>query len=98
MERSAVLDLLVERSEAVRDLADSSCTAGYNNDGSTGFEIFTNGFHLAKQANGAKVFYGVAEADHVGYTAYFFIGEYSDILTKIDLVCPTRRELQKEMR
>jgi hypothetical protein len=39
--------------------ADSCCTAGYNNDDSTGFEIFENGFELGQAAKDKKanVFY-----------------------------------------
>jgi hypothetical protein len=38
--------------DALRDVADMSCTSGYDNDGATGYEIFSNGFALAEAAAG----------------------------------------------
>lgn len=43
------------------DVADSSCTSGYDNDGSTGYEIFENGFQLAQKAAGQPVFVLISE-------------------------------------
>ena len=38
--------LATRNPDEVRELADGNCTAGYDNDGSTGTEIFENGVQL----------------------------------------------------
>ena len=68
-----------ERGILLTDLADSSCTNGYDNDGSTGFEIFGNGFQLAQKAGGRPVF-----VSHDEQTALFFIGTEEEILRKLN--------------
>lgn len=62
--------VLETRTDAASDCASGSCTAGYDNDGSTGREIFENGFELgvAAQEKGLDVFYGIA-----GDVAYFLM-------------------------
>lgn len=74
--RSNKLTSLVEDIEAAEgyddldELADATCTAGYDNDGSTGFEIFENGFDLCKAADGQDVY-----AVRGDGTYFFFIGD-----------------------
>lgn len=62
------------------NLADSSCTNGYNNDGSTGFDIFENGFKLAKKAKDKPVYITFIRDERV---SLFFIGTEKEILTKL---------------
>lgn len=50
------------------DSCSGTCTTGYDNDGSTGFEIFENGVDLGQAAPGCEIFWG----DHDG-CAFFFI-------------------------
>jgi hypothetical protein len=77
------LEELLERYPDLTDEvapADSSCTSGYDNDGSTGFEIFENGFQLGEAAEGAIVFYC-----NDGDCCHFFIagpGEDEDAFVK----------------
>jgi hypothetical protein len=52
---------IIAAKEDPRSEADSTCTTGYDNDGSTGFEIFENGFELGSAAGGKNVYYGTAE-------------------------------------
>lgn len=52
------------------DRSDATCTAGYDNDGSTGLEIFEHGFDLAQRAHNASQ--DVYEV-HNSSTAWFFI-------------------------
>lgn len=84
MRHSQVLsDLLSKMSsegfEQAQDVADSTCTSGYDNDGSTGFEIFENGFDLAVKANGRDVIYGEGTDD----VCLFFIASEEEALAKI---------------
>jgi hypothetical protein len=60
--------------------ADSSCTTGYDNDGSTGLEIFLNGCALAATAAGRDI----VQVDHPGTNvALFFIGTEEEVLKRI---------------
>jgi hypothetical protein len=59
--------------------ADSTCTTGYDNDGSTGFEIFKNGFELAKQANGPIWVIQRDDRD----VAFFYVGTFDEVWNKI---------------
>ncbi len=72
-------------SEQLVEIADSSCTTGYDNDGSTGIDIFENGFELAEKAAGQDVFEW-----RDNNTAYFFIGSE-------EKACQTAREYLKEL-
>lgn len=65
---SEKLEQLLEDREDLRESADGTCTSGYDNDGSTGLEIFENGYRLGTQAGDANVYY----CDD-GECAYFFI-------------------------
>ena len=63
---------------------DGTCTTGYDNDGSTGLEIFENGVTLGAQANviglgrgSSPIFIYTDE-----YTALFFIGEEEQVIAK----------------
>ena len=62
----------------LEDKADTSCTTGYDNDGSVGTELFENGFDLAQEANGREVF----EVES-GDNALFFIGTEEEVLARI---------------
>ena len=59
---------------ALHDESDATCTAGHNNDGSTGQEIFENGVwlgkHLVKAGPQAKLFAYVRYPDAVWYFVY----------------------------
>lgn len=72
-----------EQLEALADRADSSCTAGYDNDGSTGYEIFENGFDLAVKAAGRPVFQHDVESDDDAGTCLFFVGEAEEVLARL---------------
>ena len=61
------------------DYCDSACTAGYDNDGSTGYEIFSNGASLAQEAAGRPITSGERRGTD-GATAYFVIGTGEDAL------------------
>jgi len=61
---------------------DHSCTTSYNNDGSTGEDIFTNGYELAVAAKGRDVYVVYEESDD-GDVAYFFIGTEEEIIKKL---------------
>ncbi len=67
-------EILATRQGAAYNNCDSNCTTGYDNDGSTGFEIFSNGFELAVESAGRPVTYAV-----VGETAFFFIGTEDEV-------------------
>ena len=62
------LGRLLRDDPAVMDRADACCTIGSGNDGSTGFEIFMNGFELGREAGDREVWYGIADGQ-----AWFFI-------------------------
>jgi hypothetical protein len=66
--------------DEVQELADSSCTNGYDNDGATGFDIFENGFQLAQKAGDRPVYVSHVRDER---TALFFIGTEEEILRKI---------------
>ena len=73
-----ISELMAECLEANGDLnklheiADSTCTTGYDNDGSTGYEIFENGVDLGRWAGERNIFFG----EHEGkYCALFFVAE-----------------------
>lgn len=59
--------------------ADSSCTSGYDNDGSTGSEIFENGFDLAIKAAGQDI-YTIENNDN----DLFFIGPITKIKDRLE--------------
>lgn len=80
LEHSARIEAMISADYDLTDLADSCCTFGFDNDGSTGFEIFQNGFELAEkvasrldEVRDASVYYGEAEGQY-----WFFIGESED--------------------
>lgn len=74
------VDKLVEELgdwEGIDELAASNCTSGYDNDGSTGLNIFKNGFQLGLAAAKDKKEVYIAETDT---NAFFFLGTESEIL------------------
>lgn len=74
-ERAKELDTVAEGRELD---ADSSCTTGFDNDGSSGFDIFENGVELAIRAakEGLKIWL-VYKGDDAG-VAYFFLANTED--------------------
>jgi hypothetical protein len=61
------------------ECADSSCTCGYDNDGSTGDEIFENGFDFAQEAGDNDIY--TYASDNV---MSFFIGPLKDIIKNLE--------------
>ncbi|MGH9919498.1 MAG: hypothetical protein ACRD6W_11615 [Nitrososphaerales archaeon] len=74
-----------DKADQLDDLADATCTLGFNNDGSTGFEIFENGYDLAVKAAGRPVFYFRNGDDDDG-AAMFFIGTEDEVEAKMRAV------------
>jgi hypothetical protein len=64
--------------DELSDAADSGCTRGYDNDGSTGYEIFMNGFELAQKAGKKPIFVIPLDPD-----VFFFIGTKKSVLKRI---------------
>lgn len=58
---------------------DSTCTTGYDNDGSTGFEIFSNGVSLGASAKGRDIY--VYNDD--GVALFFITDNEDDLLEKV---------------
>jgi hypothetical protein len=69
--------------DAVQEGADGICTNGYDNDGSTGLEIFENGFELGKRAEsrGKQVYHFELGG---GDTSVFFIGTEAEVKERIE--------------
>lgn len=65
--------------DGLAEMADGMCTSGYDNDGSTGFEIFENGFELGVRAGSSPVV--AVDCDS---TTYFFIGTVEEVTQKIE--------------
>lgn len=65
------------------DCADSSCTTGYDNDGSTGLEIFENGFDLGKAAGDRPIYQIDVPQESLPPIACFFIGTEEEIEKRI---------------
>jgi hypothetical protein len=81
LEHSTRIEDMISADYDLTDLADSCCTIGFDNDGSTGFEIFKHGFELAIKAEGRQIFYGETEGQY-----WFFIGESEDeVLKRLEL-------------
>lgn len=76
--RNADLSALVHSTEEVSEVADSSCTTGYDNDGSTGLEIFENGFDLGQKAGDKDVWIVLSDG-----VADFFIGTLAEVIKRI---------------
>ncbi len=69
----------------ITEEAETSCTCGYDNDGSTGYEIFQNGFNLGCQAasEGKDVFVAFTDWDRQR-VAFFFLGTEEEIVAKLE--------------
>lgn len=80
MTHSEKLQALLHSNPNLCDASDSSCTTGYDNDGSTGFEIFINGTELANAAHGRPIFYAQA----FGGTYFFIANTENELLTKLE--------------
>lgn len=75
-----IKDLIKQKDvDAVFDSADASCTNGYDNGGSTGSEIFENGFDLARRAGNEDVYF----VNHENNTL-FFVGTEESILAGLE--------------
>lgn len=59
---------------------DNQCTNGYDNDGSTGLEIFENGVRLGQEAEGKDIW--TFNDGHPG-TSFFLIGTEEEVLKKL---------------
>ena len=72
MKYSEAIENLItdDNMEEFHDLCSGTCTTGYDNDGSTGFEIFDNGVDLGQAAGSREIFY----IDYDG-CAFFFIAD-----------------------
>lgn len=78
------------------DAADSTCTTGYNNDGSTGLEIFENGVELGIEArlNEIYVIYdNDIEDEEADDTAWFFIGTKEEVIGRLIKAANTPKKL-----
>jgi len=72
--------------ELYDSVVDGTCTSGYDNDGSTGGEIFENGFRLGVAA-AAKIGPDIRvwSADHPNaLVRFFFIGTEEDVVAKLN--------------
>jgi len=80
-ELTALLDKydIDELMDTLYDVYSSTCTTGYNNDGSTGFEIFSNGVELRDSAEGRPIFIYAGNNN----IALFFIGTEEEIVTMV---------------
>lgn len=75
LDRAADLDI-----DLLYDNCDGTCTTGYDNDGSTGLDIFENGLSLGLTAQDSRlVLYEPDEED----VAFFFIGDDHTIRDRI---------------
>jgi hypothetical protein len=85
-----VLDKLSsDEFEAVQDQADGTCTAGFDNDGSTGLEIFENGYNLGRLAKqeGQNVVYGIRSnyKQACPGVVLFYVGTEDLALARVDV-------------
>ena len=58
------------------EIATTSCTTGYDNDGSTGFDIFQNGVALGEELTPGHEIYYINEGEYD--VAYFYIAKNED--------------------
>ena len=75
-----VNEMSAEALEALSDQRDGTCTTGYDNDGSTGYDIFENGFELCAKAAGRQVWQ--LEHPHE-YQAWFLIGTEEEVTERL---------------
>jgi hypothetical protein len=76
--RAAYEALSETQREIFEDGRDGSCTTGYDNDGSTGYEIFENGFRLGRQAGVSDVLVLFGDG-----SASFFVSDEESLLKRI---------------
>jgi len=67
----------------LHEASDSSCLCGYDGDGSTCYEVFSNGFRLAAQAAEGDDVWEVRDNGGAPPTAYFFLGTEEEVLAKL---------------
>jgi hypothetical protein len=83
----ALLEVLEEAyeidSELLYDNCDGTCTTGYDNDGSTGLDIFENGLSLAFTARDSRLVGFIPDGLNV---AFFFVGNDDTIRERIQEV------------
>jgi len=68
------------------DVADATCTGGTDNDGSSTYEIFENGFALGVKAIGRLTHVYCREAPKYDNTVFFFVGTPEEVIAKIEKV------------
>jgi hypothetical protein len=64
--------------EIFEDGRDGTCTTGYDNDGSTGYEVFENGFRLGRLAGDRDVLVLFGDG-----CASFFVSDEESLLRRI---------------
>ena len=74
-------DLADEWDDWLYEAADSTCTTGYDNDGSTGFEIFSNGLELGASLKEGEEVVVVRHPDRL--VAWFFVGTQESVLDRL---------------
>lgn len=76
------------------DMCDYSCTNGYDNDGSTGREVFDNGFEMAVDAAvRGKQIYEVKHPDEDGADS-FFLGTEDSIAKRLEEAASENEEAE----
>ncbi len=83
--RRAIEKLNKEQLSLLCDDVDATCTSGSDNDGSTGYEIFVNGFELAQKAGSQDVFHEELDLDG-GHPTIFLIGTEESVIVRIQKV------------
>jgi len=81
-ERLGEIAKLLEKNDEHDDLFDMTCTAGYDNDGSTGPELVDNGIALGFECLGyslrAKIFWAIGDNSGIWTTCYYQYGLNED--------------------
>jgi len=71
-------------SDMIWEACDSSCLNGYDGDGSTCYEVFSNGYRLAKKAEGGEVWEIEDESTlWENRMTYFFVGTEDEVAAKL---------------
>jgi len=86
MIRSEKIDFLVKKLEKLggwhlNDISDGCCTTGYDNGGSTGYEIYECGIALGRLAGDKDIHVVYHDED---YIAYFFVGSEQEIVEYLE--------------
>ena len=75
-------DEALETDDILCEVAEASCTTGYDNEGSTGYEIFKNGFRLGALSAGRDVL--EVRTGGSPPISYFFLGTEDEVIAKIE--------------